>query len=112
MRRKLSTAFHPQTDGATEHQNQTIKIFLKYYYNYNQDNWARLLAAGQFRVNSNINKTTGMTPFDIVLRFKPEMRMNIEAAITEDNHALSGETPAARRKVKLRARNANLLRDM
>src|SRR5450755_3180666 len=87
MRRKLSIAFYPQTDGATERQNQIIEIFLKYYCNYNQDNWARLLAAGQFRVNSSINKTTGMAPFDIVLRFKPEMRMNIEAATTEDSHA-------------------------
>ena len=112
MRRKLSTAFHPQTDGATERQNQTMEIFLRCYCNYNQDNWARLLAAGQFRVNSSINRTTGMTPFDIVLRFKPEMRMNIEAATTEDSHAPSGEAPAARREVELKARDANLLRDM
>jgi hypothetical protein len=96
MRKKLSTAFHPQTDGATERQNQTMKIFLRYYYNYNQDNWARLLAAGQFKINNNINRTTGMAPFDIVLRFKPEMRINIETAITEDNYVPSGEIPVAR----------------
>src|SRR5450755_1100238 len=89
-----------------------MEIFLKCYYNYNQDNWARLLAVGQFRVNSSINRTTGMTPFDIVLRFKPEMRMNIETTTTENNHVFSGKTPAARREVKLRARNANFLRDM
>src|SRR5450755_982571 len=112
MRRKLSIAFYPQTDGATERQNQTMEIFLKCYYNYNQDNWARLLAAGQFRVNSSINRTTGMTPFDIVLRFKPKIRMNIEAATTENSHTPSGKAPAARRKVELRTRDANLLRDM
>src|SRR5450755_2120074 len=112
MRRKLSIAFYPQTDGATERQNQTIKIFLKYYCNYNQDNWARLLVAGQFRVNSSINRTTGMTPFDIILRFKPEMRMNIEITTTKNNYIPSGETPAARREVKLRARDTNLLRNM
>src|SRR5450755_3467294 len=100
MRKKLSTAFHPQTDGATEHQNQTMEIFLKYYCNYNQDNWARLLAAGQFRVNSSINKITGIAPFDIILRFKPEMRMNIETTTIKNNYISSGETPAARREVK------------
>lgn len=112
MRRKLSTAFHPQTDGATERQNQTMEIFLRCYSNYNQDNWARMLAAGQFRVNSNINRTTGKAPFDLVLRFRPEMRMNIEAAETEDSHNASGEAPAARREVELRERDANLVRDM
>jgi hypothetical protein len=89
-----------------------MKIFLKCYCNYNQNNWARLLAAGQFRINSSINRTTGMTPFDIVLRFKPEMRMNIEIAITENSYIPSGETPAARREVKLRTKDANFLRDM
>ena len=43
IRRKLSTTFHPQTDGVTERQNQTLEIFLRYYTNYNQDDWARLL---------------------------------------------------------------------
>src|SRR5450755_680879 len=112
MRKKLSTAFYSQTDDATERQNQIIKIFLRCYCNYNQDNWARLLAAGQFRINSNINKITGMTPFDIILRFKPEMRINIETATIKDSYASSGETPAARRKVELRVKNANLLRNM
>jgi hypothetical protein len=112
MRRKLSTAFHPQTDGATERQNQTMEIFLRCYSNYNQDNWARMLAAGQFRVNSNVNRTTGRAPFDLVLRFRPEMRMNIEAAETEDSHNASEEAPAARREVELRERDANLVRDM
>jgi hypothetical protein len=112
MRRKFFTAFYPQTDGTTERQNQTIKKFLRYYCNYNQNNWARLLAAGQFRVNNNINRITGMTPFDIILRFKLKMRINIETAIIENNYTFSGEVPAARQEVKLRAKDANLLRDI
>src|SRR5450432_2093163 len=112
MRRKLFTAFYTQIDGATKRQNQTIEIFLKYYSNYNQDNWARMLTASQFRMNSNINKTTGKAPFDLVLRFRPEMRINIEAAITENNHNALRETPVARRKIELKERNTNLVRDI
>jgi hypothetical protein len=63
-------------------------------------------------VNSNINRTTGRAPFDLVLRFRPEMRMNIEAAITEDSYNVLGEAPAARREIELRERDANLVRDM
>jgi hypothetical protein len=63
-------------------------------------------------VNSNINRTTGRAPFDLVLRFRPKMRMNIEAAITKDNYNASKEVPAARRKIELRERNINLVRDI
>jgi hypothetical protein len=71
-----------------------------------------MFAAGQFRINSNINRTTEKAPFDLVLRFRPEMRMNIEAAATENSHNTSEETPAARREIKLRKKDANLVRDM
>jgi hypothetical protein len=63
-------------------------------------------------VNSNINRTTEKTPFDLILRFKSEMRINIEAAITENSYSTLEETPAARRKIELRERNASLVRDI
>jgi hypothetical protein len=71
-----------------------------------------MLTAGQFRVNSNINRITGRAPFDLVLRFRSEMRINIETAITEDSHNVLGEAPAARREVKLKERDTNLVRDI
>jgi hypothetical protein len=40
------------------------------------------------------------------------MRMNIEAAETENSYNALKEIPAARREVKLKKRNTNLVRDM
>jgi hypothetical protein len=71
-----------------------------------------MLTAGQFKVNSNVNKTTGRAPFDLILRFRPKMRINIEAVETENNYNASGKAPAARREIELRERNTNLVRDI
>ena len=71
-----------------------------------------MLAAGQFRINNNINRITGRAPFDLILRFKPEMRINIKTATIENSHNVLKEVPAARREIELRERNANLVRDI
>ena len=38
-KRKLSIAYHPQTDGQTKRMNQEIVTFLRHYVNYQQNNW-------------------------------------------------------------------------
>ena len=35
----LSTGFHPQTDGQTEHFNATMEEYLRLYVNHHQDDW-------------------------------------------------------------------------
>jgi hypothetical protein len=71
-----------------------------------------MLAASQFKINNNINKTTERAPFDLILRFRPKIRMNIEIAETKDSHNALEKAPAARRKIELKKKNANLVRDI
>jgi len=47
-KRKLSTAYHSQTDGQMERINQEIEAFLWHYMNYQQDNWTDWLSAAEF----------------------------------------------------------------
>jgi transposase InsO family protein len=71
IRRRLSTAFHPQTDGQTERQNQTLEQYLRAYVNYQQDDWIRLLPEAEFAYNNSRNATTGMTPFMALMGYNP-----------------------------------------
>jgi hypothetical protein len=71
-----------------------------------------MLTTGQFKVNSNVNRITEKAPFDLILRFRPEIRMNIETTETKNSHNTSKETPAARREIKLKKKDANLVRDI
>jgi hypothetical protein len=95
MKRRLSTAFHPQTDGATERQNQILEIFLRSYINY-QQNKVRLLAPAQYNFNNSGNKVTGKIPFSVINRFKLIFRMNPAAADSD----VPKKTSATRQQIE------------
>jgi RNase H-like domain found in reverse transcriptase/Integrase zinc binding domain len=61
--RKLSTAFHAQTDGQTERMNQTMEQYLRSYINYQQDDWLDWLPLAEFAYNNSRQATTEQSPF-------------------------------------------------
>ena len=62
-KKKLSTAYHPQTDGQTERVNQTMETYLRIYCNQEQNNWVSLLPMAQIAYNNKLSEATGTTPF-------------------------------------------------
>ena len=60
---RLSTAFHPETDGAQERSNQEIENYLRAYSSFAQDNWADLLPVAQLALNNRVASSTGLSPF-------------------------------------------------
>ena len=44
---KLSTAYHPETNGQTERTNQELEQYLRMYVNHRQNNWSEWLAVIQ-----------------------------------------------------------------
>jgi hypothetical protein len=63
IKRKLSTAFHPQTDGQTERVNQTLETYLRTFVNYYQNDWYQLLPLVEFAYNNSTTTATKMTSF-------------------------------------------------
>jgi len=62
---KMSTTYHPQTDGTSEHTNKTINQCLWYHVECNQLTWACTLPRIHFHLMNTINKSTGFTPFQL-----------------------------------------------
>ena len=70
---RLSTAYHPQTNGQTERTNQTLEQYIRHYVNHDQDNWANLLPMAQMAYNTSKHSTTGVTPY--FANYGREMRL-------------------------------------
>ena len=56
---KLSSAFHPQTDGQTERVNQVLEQYLRCTINYQQEDWVQLLPQAEFPYNNSLHVSTG-----------------------------------------------------
>ena len=57
IKRKLSTAFHPQQDRETERVNQMLETYLRTFINYDQDDWFQMLPLAYFAyTNSYMEK--------------------------------------------------------
>ena len=60
---RLSTAFHPETDGQTERANQTMEQYLRAFVSHQQDDWSQWLPMAEFAANNQQSETTQVTPF-------------------------------------------------
>jgi len=72
IKRSMSMAFHPQTDGQTERTNQVIEEYLRSYCNYEQNDWAEMLAMAEFPYNNSKHSATKITPCYANYGYKPQ----------------------------------------
>ena len=70
---RLSTAFHPETDGQTEIVNGEMERYLRTYVSYLQDDWVDWLAMAQFAANNHTSSSTKASPFELTLGYQPRM---------------------------------------
>jgi Chromo (CHRromatin Organisation MOdifier) domain len=71
VKQNLSMAYHLQTDGQSEHTNQTLEAMLHIYCNHQQNNWAQWLPILQYILNSQISATTKQIPFMTWMGYLP-----------------------------------------
>ena len=68
---KLSTAYHPQTDGQTERMNRTLQDYLRHYIGPLHDDWDEHLDMAEFAINNAWQESIKMSPFEMVYGLKP-----------------------------------------
>ncbi|GJT60755.1 reverse transcriptase domain-containing protein [Tanacetum coccineum] len=75
---KLSTAYHPQTNGQTEVTNRAIKRILERSVGYNPKNWSKKLDNALWAFRTAYKMPTGCTPFRLVYGKACHLPMEIE----------------------------------
>jgi len=73
---KLSTAYHPQTDGQTERINQELEQYLRVFINHRQEQWLDWLGTTEFVYNNKIHAATKTLPFKA--NYGQNLRMGFE----------------------------------
>jgi hypothetical protein len=74
---RLSTAFHPETDGQTERTNAILEQYLRGYINYQQDDWHSWLSQAEFAHNAHTSETTKTSPFFANYAFHPRLEITL-----------------------------------
>ena len=104
IKRKMSTAFHPQTDRQTERLNHEINQYLRTYVNDRQNNWAKWIKIAQFIWNNTVSEVTTDSPFGITQSYSPHMGIEpteTVAPVAKDFALIFNKVVEALEKAKL-----------
>jgi Integrase zinc binding domain len=69
IKQNISTAFHPCTDGASEHANQKIEQYLCLWVPEQQEQWADYLSIAEFIYNSWPHNAMGQSAHELLFGF-------------------------------------------
>jgi len=89
---RLLTAFHPQTDGQTECQNQTMEQYLRAFSNYQQDYWVELLPLAEFAYCNLVHHSMRMMPFWANYHYHPPMQFKQPKAPSNMRSEIQADT--------------------
>ena len=88
----MSSAYHPETDGASERTNKTIDQSIRYFVHRNQKGWVRALPRVRFNMLNTMNASTGFSGFQLKmgrsLRLLPHIVQTLPAGLTGTKEAV------------------------
>jgi len=89
---RLTSSYHPQSNGQTERFNRTLIEALRSFVNARHDNWDQFLVHFEFAYNSTVNASTGFSPFILQFAQAPRAPWDsvLEGGENNSNGPLSG----------------------
>lgn len=72
---KMSTAYHPQTDGQTEIVNKCLECYLRCMCGDAPKEWMKWLSLAEFWYNSNFHSAIQTTPYEVVYGQPPPVHV-------------------------------------
>lgn len=76
IKRHLTSAYHPQSNGQTERFNRTLSASLTMYVEKNQKNWSDYLAALTFAYNITEHSVTNVAPYELIFGRRPRIPLD------------------------------------
>ena len=70
---KMSSGYHPQTDGSSERTNKTINQAIHFHVERNQKGWVRALPRIRFCIMNTVNASTNYSGFQLHLGRSPQI---------------------------------------
>jgi len=68
---RLSTSYHPQTDGQSERVNQCLETFLRCFVHSCPSKWMDWLSSAEFWYNTAPHSAIGCSPFEALYGYTP-----------------------------------------
>ena len=96
----LSTAYHPQTDGETEHVNQELETYLRLFASNKPKEWSKVLPMVEFTHNSATHSITQRTPFSLMMGYKPRAYPPLSKTFLSNLESRLSNLSAARNDVQ------------